>query len=197
VFGVLFAVLVTLGSLSETFVLRAQHDLDRREQMARLGGEAVDRGFADSAATAVLGYQRWIARSVGGLLSGFGLQTEVDDRTVRVRAASVEVAVECTGIQATAIFCAGVLAFPCSWKARGVGLLLGVFGVGVLNFLRILALAWIRGSHTGWFEDVHALLMQGFLIVFVAPMWVIWMLGANRRWAPVEVGSGGAEREPA
>ena len=68
-----------------------------------------------------------------------------------------------------------MLAFPCAWRARVAGLITGLIGVGVLNLLRIAVLGLIVGYRYDWFDTVHALLMQGFLIVFVAPLWIAWM----------------------
>ncbi len=179
-FGLLFTTLVALGSVSETFVIRAQYDLDMRTQHANASGGEVSPRTTDIVANSVYAYQQFIARTVASVLSGMGLPARVDDTSVRVQASSVQVAIECTGIQATAIFCAGVLAFPCTWRSRGLGLLLGLFGIALLNLLRITLLAYIRGTQADMFDPVHTLLMQGFLIVFVAPIWIVWMLRVNR-----------------
>ncbi len=159
-FAVVFTILVAAGSASELFLLRSH------------------RGGA---------YQALIADVVGGLLRACEVPAVVSDTTIRIDSASIEVAVECTGIRATAIFCAGVLAFPCAWRARGAGIATGLVGVGLLNVGRIAALALVAAYLEEWFDQVHAVLMQGFLILFVAPLWITWMLsttrGGTRRWA--------------
>ncbi len=157
-FAVVFTLLVILGSISELYLQRFQIRTQRGE-----------------------GYQHLIATVIGDSLRVFNVPATCSDTTIHVNTASVEVAVECTGIKATAIFCAGVLAFPCSWRNRAIGLLTGILGVFVLNVARISALALVAGYRSAWFDDVHAVLMQGFLILFVAPLWIAWMLFANRR----------------
>mgnify|MGYP002280706127 CR=1 FL=1 len=149
----MFVVLVGLGSASELFLLRAHR------------GET---------------YQRLVADAVAGLLRTVGVPARVADTTVSINAASVVVALECTGIKATAIFCAGVLAFPCTRRAKLTGLAVGVVGVGLLNVGRIVALTLVAGYRQAWFDSIHAVLMQGFLVLFVAPLWIVWMLRANR-----------------
>lgn len=157
-FAAVFTILATLGSVTELYLQRFQM--------------RTHRGVA---------YQRFIADVIGTTLHFADVPASVSDTTIRINGGSVEVAVECTGIKAMAIFCAGVLAFPCSWRRRAVGLIIGLFGVAALNTGRITALALVSGYRNDWFDQVHGFLMQGFLILFVAPIWIAWMLFAIRR----------------
>ncbi len=171
-FAILFTLLVALGSLTELFVLRAQNAPDPTT-------------IQSTVANLVDHYQTAIARLVGGVAHAITDDVHVSDKTVRIKHGSVVVAVECTGIKASAIFCAAVLAFPTPWSRKLWGLLIGTFGVAMLNFLRIATLAYVKGFHTGSFDTVHALLMQGFLILFVSPLWVLWMFRATRVPKPI------------
>lgn len=150
----MFAILVSIGSASELYLLRHQR------------GE---------------GYQRVVADLVGGTLRVFGIPAEISDTIIHIEASTLEVSIECTGIQATAIFCAAVLAFPCSWRARGIGVIVGIAGVALLNLARISILALTAAYREDWFDSLHGLLMQGFLLLFVAPLWLVWMFAANKR----------------
>lgn len=153
VFGIVFSVLVALGSVSELF-MRRNH----------IGAT----------------YQVAIATVVAGSLRLTGASARVEHTKIHVGSSEVEVTLECTGVKASAIFCAAVLAFPCPWRARLIGLLAGVLGVGLLNLLRILTLAAVAGYRNEWFDSLHALLMQGFLVLFVAPLWIVWMVWVIR-----------------
>ena len=153
-FAVVFVVLVMVGTAAEFYVVRNQ-----------IGGA----------------FQAWVARAVARGLELVAIPVKVHDTTLTVSSRSVVIAVECTGIRATAIFWAGVIGFPCSWRGRFIGLVLGLFGVGLLNMLRIALLGVVMGYWSGWFEPLHAVLMQGFLVVFVAPLWILWMLRVVRR----------------
>jgi exosortase/archaeosortase family protein len=161
-FAILFTILVTFGSLSELYLIRSQ-------QIP-----------SDDGTVAGTTYQQFVAKTVTGVLNVFGVPAKRNDTNIRIHTASIEVAVECTGIKATAIFCGGVIAFPCAWRMRGVGLVVGLAGVGLLNIGRIILLAVVAAYRDAWFDSVHAVLMQGFLIAFVAPLWVAWMLLAVR-----------------
>jgi len=127
------------------------------------------------------GLRRAIAGVVGWSLERCAVPIEVVGTQVNVADGQIEIAVDCTGIRATAIFWAGVLAFPCAWRAKWIGLLTGLIGVGLLNIRRIATLGLIVGYRYEWFESVHAVLMQGFLIVFVAPLWIAWMYWTLKR----------------
>lgn len=154
-FVVVFVVLVIVGSAAELYVIRDQ----------KIGH----------------GFQAWVAGVVGAALKLAGVPVNVHDTTLTVASRSVVIAVECTGIRATAIFWAGVIGFPCPWRRRLIGLAMGLFGVGLLNMLRIALLGLVMGYRSNWFELVHAVLMQGFLVVFVGPLWIFWMLRVIRK----------------
>lgn len=166
-FALIFIVLVVLGSASEIYILRQQ---------------TFGQSFSGDA---VYAFQKWVARTVGWCLQATSVSVRVDDTTISIGGRQIEVAVECTGIKPTAVFWAGVLAFPCAWRSRAIGLLTGLIGVGVLNVLRIVALGLAAGYNYSWFDPLHAVLMQGFVVVFVAPLWIIWMLRTIRVPTPL------------
>jgi len=173
-FVVVFVVLVAVGSAGELWALRQEK-----------GGEYQ---------ALIVGVQERIAGVTGWGLKRLGVPAEARGSSLSVRSRSVLVATECIGIRASVIFLAGVIGFPCGWRSRLVGLLLGVFGVQMLNVLRIALLGVVMGYWSSWFDPVHTVLMQGFLVVFVAPMWILWMLYVVKRDA---VFAGSPADEPA
>ena len=167
-FIVLFTILVAAGSASEVFILRCQN-----------AGVDDRTALTEAAAGWSTAYQRTVASGVTTCLHAMGVPVRLTGTTLWIRSSRVEVAVECTGVRATAIFCAGVLAFPCAFRRKLIGLIIGLLGVGALNMARITTLTLVSGYRHDWFDQVHAVLMQGFLIRFVAPLWVLWMLRAR------------------
>lgn len=165
-FVIVFVLLVLVGACAERYV-------DRRD----LGEDT----------------QRWIAGAVGWTLKLLSVPANVHGTSITVGHGSVDVAAECIGIQATVVFWAGVIGFPCSRRGLLVGILAGLIGVQMLNMARIGALGMVNGYRPDWFETLHSVLMQGFLVVFVAPLWILWMIWVIRRdpaWAaPVSGGS--------
>ncbi len=169
-FVVLFTLLVSLAAASELFLQRCQ----------AIPSENATNSIRASIGRSARSYQTIVAKAVVGVTSALGMNSDVIGTTIRIKSARVDVALECTGIKATAIFCAGVLAFPCVWRAKALGIAMGLIGVGILNVGRITVLAWVAGYHHDSFDQVHAVLMQGFLILFVAPLWILWMFTTNR-----------------
>lgn len=165
-FVIVFVLLVLLGSGAEMYV-------DRNH----LGADA----------------QRWIAGAVGWTLKLLSVPANVHGTSISVAQGSVDVAAQCIGIQATVIFWAGVIGFPRSRRGLVVGIVTGLIGVQLLNMARIGVLGMVNGYRPDWFETLHSVLMQGFLVVFVAPLWILWMVWVIRRdpaWAaPLSDGS--------
>jgi len=88
----------------------------------------------------------------------------------------LQVTIECTALYATGLFLAAVIAFPCPWRARLVGFVVGVVGVAAINIVRIAGLVLISIWNAKWFDFAHIVLMQGFLISCVAPLWLAWAM---------------------
>ncbi len=94
---------------------------------------------------------------------------------------SLIVSLECTALYATALFCAATIAYPARWVDRGIGLLVGVIGVAMLNVVRLVVLALVAGWSARLFDFAHLVLMQWFLISCIAPMWLAWAIWATKR----------------
>ncbi len=94
---------------------------------------------------------------------------------------SLIVSLECTALYATALFCSATIAYPARWRDRGVGILVGFFGVAILNIFRLVVLALVAGWSARLFNFAHLVLMQWFLISCIAPMWLAWAVWATKR----------------
>ena len=153
-FLVVFAILGALSSAVETMMMRY-----------RWGGA----------------YQEAIAASVARAAHVFRSEVRHYGRTIISRGPGLEVTAECSAVLATGLFCSAAIAFPCRWRRKLVGIVVGIVGVGVLNWIRIFVLALIASMKREWFSITHDVLMQGFLLVMVAPLWMAWVLWA---WRP-------------
>ena len=92
----------------------------------------------------------------------------------------LEVSFECTALHETGIFLAAVLAMPIAWRRRAPGVLVGLGGVFLLNLIRIAGLAIISGVWPSMFKTAHDVFMQGFILIMVAPLWILWAIWASR-----------------
>ena len=94
----------------------------------------------------------------------------------------------CNGVTPLCLLLGGVLAFPTTWRARGLGLLIGVPAVLVINMLRILGLYLVRAKFPDWFDRSHLYVAQAFVILFTAGVWLWWLARIATRVEPAEDG---------
>lgn len=99
----------------------------------------------------------------------------VDGHLLRFDGFDAVVVEACNGFLPTAIYVAAVLAFPCSWRAKGWGLLLGVPAIGVINVVRVVSLMVLGAYWPALFERVHVFVWQTLVIAFTMAIWVLWI----------------------
>ncbi|NOT02262.1 MAG: archaeosortase/exosortase family protein, partial [Phycisphaerales bacterium] len=125
--------------------------------------------------------QDWVATAGAGLASK--LTSGISRRGNQIFGGGpiLVVTLECTALFAKGLFCAAVYAFPCPWREKVWGFVVGLLGVAAVNVLRIAGLVLIGVYDTDWLEFAHLVLMQWFLISCVAPLWLAWAVWTGRR----------------
>jgi archaeosortase B (VPXXXP-CTERM-specific) len=109
------------------------------------------------------------------LLVPFTDRTSLANTTVHFGAFGVEIIAECTGLFEIVIYAACVLAFPTSWRNRGLGLLFGIPTIYAFNILRIICLLVVgRYAHSS-FDFFHLYFWQGTLILMITSVWMLWI----------------------
>ena len=184
-FLVVFTVLCALSSALETTMMSPDRGRGERDEAIRRLQRV---GHA---------YQRVIAQSVAQAAHLFRHDVYCQGRKIGSRGPSLVVTAQCSAVLATGFFCSAVLAFPCRWSRKLVGLIVGLLGVAVLNWIRIFVLAMVASTRQEWFAVTHDILMQGFLLIMVAPLWMAWLLWAWRPKAPRGGAAVAADRDPA
>jgi exosortase H (IPTLxxWG-CTERM-specific) len=81
----------------------------------------------------------------------------------------------CNGFLPTAIYVAAVLAFPCAWRAKAWGLLLGIPAIQLVNVARIVSLMILGAHWPALFERVHIFVWQTLVISLTMAIWVGWI----------------------
>jgi exosortase H (IPTLxxWG-CTERM-specific) len=87
----------------------------------------------------------------------------------------------CNGVEACIILGAATLAFPAPWRAKLVGLGIGVFAVQAVNVLRIISLFYLGQWNMQWFEFAHLYLWQALIMLDVLVVWLLWVRYLARR----------------
>jgi archaeosortase B (VPXXXP-CTERM-specific) len=109
------------------------------------------------------------------LLAPFTDQASLKGTYVGFGSFGIEIISECTGLFEAAIYTACVLAFPTSWRNRGLGLLFGIPAIYAFNVLRIVCLLLVgRYAHSS-FDFFHLYFWQGTLILMITSVWMLWI----------------------
>jgi len=89
---------------------------------------------------------------------------------------AVRIIPECSGVEAMAIFCGAVIAFPATVRKKLLGIGFGVPALYIVNVLRLACLAFIGAFMSGGvFKFVHVYVWQTVFIIFVLILWLIWI----------------------
>jgi len=89
----------------------------------------------------------------------------------------------CDAIEPSALFLAGVLAFPVRLMAKVPGMLIGTVCLMLLNLVRIVSLYYVGVHMPRWFHVMHVDVWQPIFIVVAIAFWVLWALWATREMA--------------
>lgn len=127
--------------------------------------------------------ERAYAFAAGKTLTVVGVENRVTANRILVvgcERAGLTIVFGCTGLVELALFCSGVLALPARWRIRLAGLGIGLCGISALNWSRLIMLALVMKFYEPWFPLTHRILMQGFLIALIVPLYVGWAAWAMR-----------------
>jgi exosortase H (IPTLxxWG-CTERM-specific) len=122
-----------------------------------------------------------VARASGIALNLIGQDITMHGTILRNETFAVNVRNGCNGVETMLIFLAAVLAFPASWKARGIGLALGMVAIQGVNLVRVVALFLTGAYFPKLFDASHTVIWQSVVILFGVLLWIFW---AHRFAAP-------------
>ncbi len=118
-----------------------------------------------------------IARLGGLSLRLIDPSVDMEGTVIRNPHFAVNIENGCNGVETVMIFLAAVIAFPASWKARAIGLALGILAIQAVNLVRVVAL-FLTGVHfPTFFDDSHTVVWQTVVILCGVLVWIFW---ANR-----------------
>ena len=124
-----------------------------------------------------------VAKVSGATLDLLGQNVRMQGTIIRGKQFAVNIRNGCNGVEAMLIFLAAVLAFPAPWRARLLGLVLGVVAIQAVNLVRVVALYLTGAYFPSWFDASHTVIWQTVVILFSVLLWILW---ANRLAAPRE-----------
>jgi exosortase/archaeosortase family protein len=121
------------------------------------------------------GFLDFTAGATGLLLNLTGRGVEVNGAVVSSSQFAFQIVDLCTAIMPMMIFTAAVLAFPSRIKEKAIGLLLGLFGIFIVNEIRLVSLFFIGIYARGIFETTHLLVWQSLMILLAIGLWLLWV----------------------
>jgi exosortase H (IPTLxxWG-CTERM-specific) len=132
--------------------------------------------FSIAAAEPLRDFMAVTAHICAGFLDTVSDNVTVDGRFLSYRGFSVEIIEECTGVFEMLIFLAALLSYPASWKAKGIGFVLGIPALYLFNIIRIVFLTVVGVYQRTLFDFMHLYFWQGTLILMITSVWVLWIL---------------------
>ena len=120
-------------------------------------------------------YTKLIAKAIAGVVNLFGAGAITDGTIVQTSTFSLNIAMGCDGVEATCLFVAGVLAFPTSWRARGIGLAIGIPIIQVINLARLVALYYAGIYLPSLVEQIHVYVAQTIVILLSTAILIYWL----------------------
>ncbi len=121
------------------------------------------------------GYYAFLARTTAGALAVFDPQVSaVGNRILYGSTASLKVVEGCDGVTVFILIAAALAAYPRPWKSRLLGIAGAVALLFVINWLRLVLLAYVRFYLPEHFHWIHAYLFQSIMIFATLALFIVW-----------------------
>jgi exosortase/archaeosortase family protein len=88
---------------------------------------------------------------------------------------TVSIVSECTGLEAVILLLPAILVFPADWRAKAVGVLLGLGVMAVVNFLRVVSLCYVATYSATALHMGHLYVWPVVVIVVALVTLLVWV----------------------
>jgi exosortase H (IPTLxxWG-CTERM-specific) len=120
-------------------------------------------------------YTEWLAKAVAAIINLFGAGATANGSLVQSSRFSINISMGCEGVEASSLFMAGVLAFPTSWRAKLIGLAVGVPLIHAINLARLVGLYYAGIYLPSIVEEVHVYVAQTIVILLSTAILIFWL----------------------
>lgn len=127
------------------------------------------------------GFLDWIAGSSAWLLRRLGEDAQAYGDAVQSSRFSLTIKRGCDALDPIGLFAAATLAFPVRWRARLIGILMGVTVLLTLNYVRIISLYYIGIHAPDSFETAHVDVWQPLFVLCSVVLWICWAWWATAK----------------
>src|SRR5437867_4054078 len=115
------------------------------------------------------------ARLSGAIIKLFSSAVAVNGSVIQGKGFGVNIYFGCDAEDVIMLFAAAVVAFPCSWRAKLLGVVGGTLLIVLFNLARIVSLFYIGVWVPSAFETAHFVVWQVTGIVFATALYVLWI----------------------
>lgn len=125
-------------------------------------------------------YQDFITQQVREILHLMGMATHGGGNQFVLNGISFMISWDCTGWKSIFFLAALIFSTPSRIKRKINGLVIGIYGLFMINIFRIVILVNLAVTHgVELFNFAHAVLWQLFGGITVLLMWLIWLYLGN------------------
>ena len=117
----------------------------------------------------------WTADWTSWSLNLLGTSTRVNGTILSSDTFAVNVVAECTAIGPLVLYVGAVAAYPARLGAKGLGVLIGLVALTLVNLVRIVSLFLIGSAYPQYLEVAHLLVWQTAIILFAIVLWLLWV----------------------
>ncbi len=130
----------------------------------------------------VVPFTTFLAKISAALIAPFDDTVLAYGKVLQFRDTGFAVSIEagCNGVEATIVLIAAVVAYPASWKARAVAIVLGFLAIQVLNIARIITLFYLGDWDIDIFSWVHLYLWPSLIMLDVLVVFIVYLRYLSR-----------------
>ena len=106
--------------------------------------------------------------------------TVVDGNYISAQGMTLHINHECTGVFVLFVLISFLGAYPATWRAKIIGIVVGVSVLSLINVVRIATLVRLVEFYPGAFEYFHEYVWQGAFLMLVTLYAISWVEWARR-----------------
>ncbi len=112
------------------------------------------------------------------ILRLFHQETTVSGASIFSSLFSLEIALGCDAVEASALVMSAILAFPTPFLTKLAGIIVGTLFLQIMNLVRIVTLFLIGVYYPQAFRIMHIDVWQAIFIIIAILFWIFWALWA-------------------
>lgn len=122
----------------------------------------------------------WTARLTAVSLNLLGAEAHAEGKIVRSSLVTIEIIRGCTGIHQIMMYVSAVIAYPCRWRPKFIGIGLGIVALLLVTQVRVVSLCYVGSFFPAHFEFAHMVLWQSLAVIITVFLWILWAITMTR-----------------